>query len=132
MNKKKLLYLILFIAFAFFSLNFFKSSRLKYMTKESGVLTKAEVYNRPECGRGSATADVIIAERIFTIDIGINDCIEGVYSIGDELEVLYCKKCGTAILPHSKANIRYWFSIVFFALPLYFLIILVSSFKRED
>jgi RNase P subunit RPR2 len=90
------------------------------MTKESGVLTKAEVYNRPECGRGSATADVIIAERIFTIDIG------------DELEVLYCKKCGTAILPHSKANIRYWFSIVFFALPLYFLIILVSSFKRED
>lgn len=100
------------------------------MTKEEGVLTKAQVNNRPECGRGSATVDIIIDKKIFTIDIGINDCIKGVYSIGDELEVLYCKKCGTAILPHSKVSIRYWWSIAFFALPLYFLIILVSPIKK--
>ena len=132
MNKKKLLYLILFIAFAFFSLNFFKSARLKYMTKEDGVLTRAEVYKRPECGRSSNTMDVLIDGRTFNLDIGKNDCIQGKYTIGDIVEVLYCKECGEAILPETNAKFRYCLSIAFFALPLYFLIILISSFKRED
>lgn len=132
MNKKKFLYLGLFVAFAFFSLNFFKSAKLKYMTKEDGVLTQAEVYKRPECGRSSNTMEVLLDGRTFNLDIGKNDCIQGKYSIGDIVEVLYCKECGEAILPGAQASFRYWLSIAFFALPLYFLIILVSSIKKEN
>ena len=102
------------------------------MTKENGILTNAEVYKRPECGKSSNTMKVLLDRKVFTLDIGKNDCIQGQYSIGDVVEVLYCRECGQAILPESNAIFRYWLSLVFFAIPLYLLILLVFSFKKKS
>lgn len=132
MNKTKILYLILFVSFSFFASVFFKSARLKYLTKETGVKTMATIDALPECGKSSNTMEVFLEKKNFTVDIAKNDCIQGKYSIGDKIEVLYCYKCDMVVLPSSKTDFRYGLSIFFFVIPLYFLFLLLKSKTELD
>jgi hypothetical protein len=130
-NKRKLLYLVCFLVFTYFAQRFFKEESLRYKTFKEGVITEAVVNKRPKCGRGPALAEILIEKRIYKITINVNDCINGVYKIGDKIEVLFCKECDTAILPFYSAKTSYWISVVFFIVPLYFLIILIGPFSKK-
>ncbi|WP_417612051.1 hypothetical protein [Owenweeksia hongkongensis] len=130
MNRKAL-YLLLFVTFAFFSVIFFKTERAEYLTKESGINVIGRVLTRPECGRGSGTIELKIHKRILKVKIGKNDCIEGKYSIGDDVEVIYSAVYSCAVLPTSNTNFSFVLSIVFFLVPAYFLVLLIKPNSRK-
>gem|GEM_PF-2094188 len=130
-DKNKVIYLIAFIAFTYFALNFFKTSYQGKVINANGVSVVVEVDGVPNCGRSSNTMDVKFKQKIYNINIGKNDCIEGRYKNGDKIEVLYGKEYDKMQLPSERSNLLYWMSIIFFMIPLYCLLQIIKPFKKK-
>lgn len=130
LDKNRVIYLIAFIAFTYFALNFFRTSHQGKVISANGSPVTVKVTGVPNCGRSSNTMDVKYKQKVYNINIGKNDCIEGRYKNGDKIEVLYSKEYDKMQLPSEKSNLLYWMSIIFFIIPLYFLLEIVKPFKK--
>jgi hypothetical protein len=130
LDKNRIFYLVAFIAFTYFALNFFMTSYQRKVISANGSPVTVKVTGVPNCGRSSNTMDVKYKQKVYNINIGKNDCIEGRYKNGDKIEVLYSKEYDKMQLPSEKSNLLYWMSIIFFIIPLYFLIEIVKPFKK--
>ncbi len=131
LDKNRVIYLIAFIVFAFFALNFFRTSHQGKEINNNGISIVVEVVGVPNCGRSSNTMDVKYKQKLYNINIGKNDCIEGRYKNGDKIEVLYGKQYDKMQLPSERSELLYWMSILFFAIPLYCLLQIIKPFKKK-
>ena len=131
MNTNRILYLIGFFVFSFFALNFFESTQREKTINETGIPVLAKVAGVPNCGRSSNTIDVKIEQKTYNISIGKNDCIQGFYKVGDTLKVLYSSVYDRAQRPEQFTYFSYIVSILFFCLPIYFLLLLIKPFKSK-
>ena len=123
------IYLVLFIAFTFFSIKFFEASYRDYNIKDHGIESIATIKDIPNCGRSSGSVDVILNDEKYLLNIGINDCIKRKYKIGDKVTVLYSSTYNAIILPNAKVNLVLYMSLLFFLLPLYSLYHLIKPRK---
>lgn len=132
LDKNKVLYLIAFIAFTYFALNFFENSYTAKMISENGILRIGEIASIPNCGSSTNTMDVKLNQNIYNVNIEKNKCIQGFYRIGDRIEVMYSEEYDKAQLPTEPSTLSYWTSIIFFLLPLYFLFQIIKPFNKQE
>lgn len=121
----KVIYLILFVGFSFFSIQFFNSALINYRISQYGSKQLAEVIEVPNCSRSSNSFYVKLKEKKYLTEIGKNDCIQGKYLIGQKIEVLYSSDYDKIVMPNSKTKLIFYMSLAFFLLPitsLYYLI----------
>lgn len=131
MLNNRFIYFIGFIAFSYFALNFFESSYQGKVISSSGVTIVVEVDGFPKCGRSGGTMKVKYEQKLYSINIGINDCVQGRYRHGDKVEVLYGKIYDKMRLPSERTELLYWMSIFFFTVPLYCLLQLIKPSKKK-
>lgn len=130
LDKNRVVYLIAFIAFTYFALNFFRTSHQGKVINANGVPVVVEVLGMPNCGRSSNTMDVKYEQKVYNVSIGKNDCIEGRYKNGNKIEILYGIEYDKMQLPSERSDLLYWMSIIFFIIPLYCLLQVIKPFKK--
>ena len=86
-----------------------------------GIVVEAEVYGRPKCGSARGRVEVLVDKRVLVAFIPKNPCLEGLYRVGDKIEVYYSKEYDAAVQTDYPVTVRYWTSILFYVVPLYFL-----------
>jgi hypothetical protein len=129
-DRNRVIYLLAFIAFTYFALNFFNSSYQGKIISENGINKTVSIIDIPDCGRSSNSMDVEYNNKKYNINIGKNDCIEGKYKIGDRVNVLYSSIYDKVQLPSERSSLLYWMSILFFLIPVYCLFQIIRPFKK--
>ena len=130
MSKNRILYMILFVLFSYIALIYFDGQREKMAIQKFGSIRAAMITDRPNCGRSASSVMVLLDNRTYDVEIGINKCIQGYYRIGDKVEVMYHPSFNRVILPTKNVKFGYIISILFFIVPLYLLGKLIFNFRR--
>ena len=130
MNSSKIYYLVAFILFTYFSLQFFQSAFIGREIATNGIKVETRVVQLPTCGRGNGNMNIVYKDKFYNIKIGKNDCIQGKYRIGDEVEALYSISYDKIQLATEKVNFNYVVSILFFLVPLFCLFKLLKKNKN--
>jgi hypothetical protein len=123
----RLTYFALFIFFGFFSIKFFETSLRDYTIKLNGEEKIVKILSNGNCGRSGGTIKVLLNDKSYSLNIGINDCISGKYQIGNEISVLYGAQYDYIILSEGKMVLGLYMSLAFFLLPLYCLFKIIKN-----
>ncbi|MBL0192305.1 MAG: hypothetical protein IPQ18_13400 [Saprospiraceae bacterium] len=127
MNNKRVIYIILFFLFAFFSIKFFETAIRDYNITNENNFVLANVIENGNCGTSGGTIKVKYNDQLYTLGIGRSDCINANYSIGEDINVLYSKRYNYLILPDSGVKTGLIMSLCFFLFPLYCLIKIIKK-----
>ena len=127
MNSSRVYYLVAFVLFTYFSLQFFQSAFVGKEIALNGIKVNTHVVKLPKCGRSSGTMNILYKDKRYDIKIGKNDCIQGKYSIGDQVEALYSQNYDKLQLTTEKVNVIYVLSLLFFLVPLFCLFKLIKK-----
>ncbi|SEL95007.1 hypothetical protein SAMN05421740_1156 [Parapedobacter koreensis] len=123
--------LIAFLLTGFLAFQNFKNSYIEYrLAKTEGIKVSAEVINVPDfCQRRNNRIDVKFDGREYSIVISNKNCVDGVYSRGDMVDMIYVSRFDYLFFQKATAGFNYIVSISFFILPL---VCLVTSLKKRN
>jgi hypothetical protein len=127
MDIKRVIYIILFFLFTFFSIKFFETAIRDYNITNENNFVSANIIENGNCGTSGGTIKVKYNDKLYTLAIRRSDCINAKFSIGDDIKVLYSKRYNYLILDDSRVMTELVMSFFFFLLPLYCLIKIIKK-----
>lgn len=126
--KTKIVYLIFLIFFTWLTKQFFIQERGCRDTLKFGSIVEAEIAEMPRrAGKIESNWTVKINDKFYNLRLPKYFYRNNVFNVGDKVEVYFYK--GKVVHESYNANFFYWFSILSFGFPIYFLILLFRNDK---
>ena len=90
----------------------------------NGELKTVKVLNLN--GARLCIATIEYLNKVYRVEIAKIDCFENRVMIGQSIELRYMKSLDKFIIPTLKTQLIYFMSLVFFVVPLYFLLKMIK------
>lgn len=115
---------LLFLFFFVISILFYQDSVENNYIQMNGELKTVKVLNLN--GARLCIATIEYLNKVYRVEIAKIDCFENRVMIGQSIELRYMKSLDKFIIPTLKTQLIYFMSLVFFVVPLYFLLKMIK------
>ncbi len=130
---KKYLDIFYFLFFSIVSIIVYDESKQKYQIQLNGEIIDAILVNiKP--GR-LCTATILYDNRYYSVELAKSDCYDNEISTGKKIKLKYLKNADEFIIPESNVTMIYYLSILFFIVPIAFMLKIIRKlyivYKKE-